>query len=180
MLLLFAQLDSERKARELAQRTAALDRRVFERNAILGGSLLLFALAAAGWVMVLTRRRAHKKLQDAFGSLQASNAQLVARETELRLAWSRIKRLEGLIPICASCKCVRDDGGDWQQVEKYIIDHADVSFTHGYCPSCAQAALDDSIIVPHQQQHTDGEGTAPDLTQTPPPAAEANRIKSDE
>jgi hypothetical protein len=40
------------------------------------------------------------------------------------------------LPICASCKKIRDDGGYWQQLEVYISNHSDADFTHGICPDC--------------------------------------------
>jgi PAS domain S-box-containing protein len=55
---------------------------------------------------------------------------------ELQTALSKIKTLTGLLPICASCKKIRDDSGYWQQVEQYISDHTDAMFTHGICPEC--------------------------------------------
>ncbi len=55
---------------------------------------------------------------------------------ELQTAFSQIKTLTGLLPICAWCKKIRDDSGYWQQVEKYITDHTGVLFSHGLCPEC--------------------------------------------
>ena len=55
---------------------------------------------------------------------------------ELQEALDKTKTLKGLIPICASCKKIRDDQGYWNSVESYIKDHADVEFTHGICPDC--------------------------------------------
>ncbi len=63
--------------------------------------------------------------------------------SELQVALARIKILTGLLPICAGCKKIRDDRGYWQQVEKYITDHTDVSFTHGMCPDCYQKTMVD-------------------------------------
>ncbi len=63
------------------------------------------------------------------------------RETlikELKEALSSIKTLRGLIPICASCKKIRDDEGYWQQLETYLQRHSDAEFTHGLCPHCAK------------------------------------------
>ncbi len=54
----------------------------------------------------------------------------------LRKALAEIKTLRGIIPICASCKKVRDDRGDWRQIETYFCDHADAEFSHGICPEC--------------------------------------------
>jgi len=47
-----------------------------------------------------------------------------------------VKELEKLLPICASCKKIRDDAGYWHQVEAYISKHSDAVFTHGLCPEC--------------------------------------------
>jgi PAS domain S-box-containing protein len=55
---------------------------------------------------------------------------------ELTEALGKIKTLNGLLPICSSCKQIRDDKGYWQKVESYISEHTDVEFTHGICPDC--------------------------------------------
>lgn len=57
---------------------------------------------------------------------------------ELQDALANVKRLSGLLPICASCKKIRDDDGYWHQVEVYIHTHSDVDFSHGVCPDCVQ------------------------------------------
>ncbi len=57
---------------------------------------------------------------------------------ELRDALSRVKLLSGLLPICASCKKIRDDRGYWNQIESYIRDHSEANFSHGICPECAR------------------------------------------
>ncbi len=56
---------------------------------------------------------------------------------ELQEALASIKTLRGLIPICASCKKIRDDQGYWTQVEAYISEHSHAEFTHSICPGCA-------------------------------------------
>jgi PAS domain S-box-containing protein len=55
---------------------------------------------------------------------------------ELQDALNNIKALKGLLPICAWCKKIRNDSGYWQQVELYIQEHSDATFTHGMCPEC--------------------------------------------
>ncbi len=55
---------------------------------------------------------------------------------ELQNALKDIRTLSGLIPICASCKKIRDDKGFWNQVENYIEDRSDAQFSHGICPDC--------------------------------------------
>jgi len=49
-----------------------------------------------------------------------------------------IKILRGLLPICASCKKIRDDQGYWSQIEVYIHEHSEADFSHGICPECAR------------------------------------------
>jgi PAS domain S-box-containing protein len=55
---------------------------------------------------------------------------------QLQSAIEHIKTLKGIVPICASCKKVRDDKGYWEQVEAYLSRHTDVQFSHGICPDC--------------------------------------------
>ncbi|NTW77429.1 MAG: PAS domain S-box protein [Syntrophaceae bacterium] len=57
---------------------------------------------------------------------------------ELREAMSKIKTLSGMLPICASCKKIRDDNGYWNQIESYIKDHSEAEFSHSICPDCAK------------------------------------------
>jgi PAS domain S-box-containing protein len=68
------------------------------------------------------------------------------RETliaELREALSRVKTLSGLLPICASCKRIRDDRGSWNPIEVYIHDRSNAQFSHGICPDCARKLYPD-------------------------------------
>ncbi|MCL5271697.1 MAG: PAS domain S-box protein [bacterium] len=55
---------------------------------------------------------------------------------ELREALEKVKRLSGLLPICASCKKIRDDQGYWKQLEAYISEHSEAEFSHSLCPDC--------------------------------------------
>lgn len=53
-------------------------------------------------------------------------------------ALKEIKTLSGLLPICSSCKKIRDDKGYWNQIEAYISEHSKAEFSHGICPDCSQ------------------------------------------
>ncbi len=55
---------------------------------------------------------------------------------ELQRALKEVKVLRGLIPICASCKKIRNDGGFWQQLEEYLGEHSEAEFSHGLCRPC--------------------------------------------
>lgn len=68
-------------------------------------------------------------------SVQLSNEHLIR---ELREAMSEVKTLSGLLPICSSCRQVRDDQGYWSQLESYLSKHTDLCFSHGLCAECAQ------------------------------------------
>ncbi len=57
---------------------------------------------------------------------------------ELTDALTQVKTLSGLLPICASCKKIRNDNGYWEAVETYVSEHSDADFTHGICPECVQ------------------------------------------
>ena len=70
-------------------------------------------------------------------SLQARLAEEV---TELQATLDNVRRLRGLLPICAYCKRIRDDRNYWQRVEVYVSEHTDATFTHGICPSCLEGA----------------------------------------
>ncbi len=51
----------------------------------------------------------------------------------------KIKKLSGLLPICANCKKIRDDQGYWNQIEAYITEHSKAEFSHSICPDCMHA-----------------------------------------
>jgi hypothetical protein len=71
-------------------------------------------------------------------ALQQSLAERVA---ELETALRRVKQLQGLLPICCYCKCIRNDDNYWQRVEEYIGEHSDARFSHGICPSCFETVV---------------------------------------
>jgi len=82
------------------------------------------------------RLAAEEELRIHQGQLEA----LVERRTaDLRLALASVKKLSGFLPICASCKKIRDDKGYWNQIESYIRDHSEAEFSHSFCPDCARA-----------------------------------------
>ena len=84
--------------------------------------------------------------------LQHALADRVARLEE---ALHKVQQLQGLLPICAYCKRIRDDGNYWQQVESYIADHTDVQFSHSICPDCYER------VVKPELDSLDGDGHQP-------------------
>ena len=70
-----------------------------------------------------------------------SKQKAIEREREalidqLKTALSQVKQLSGLLPICSSCKKIRDDKGYWSQIEVCIRSHSEADFSHGICPEC--------------------------------------------
>lgn len=70
--------------------------------------------------------------------LNEKNKALFEENLRLELALKEIKTLSGLIPICASCKKIRNDQGYWQQVETYFKEHSKAKFSHSVCPDCVK------------------------------------------
>lgn len=69
-------------------------------------------------------------------------------------ALSQVKILQGFLPICASCKKIRDDQGAWSQMEVYIRDHSEAEFSHGICPDCARKLYPEFFSGPEVDGHS--------------------------
>jgi len=74
---------------------------------------------------------------------KAREQELLMRTQELERALREVKVLRGLIPICAKCKRVRTDRGNWQRLEEYIQDHSEAEFSHGVCQVCMKEVYPD-------------------------------------
>jgi len=72
--------------------------------------------------------------------------ELKKERKRLQKALREVKTLRGFIPICASCKKVREDNGYWEQVEKYISARSEAEFSHGICPDCVEKLYPDLIL----------------------------------
>jgi hypothetical protein len=76
----------------------------------------------------------------------------VELEEELQVAHiTEVKKLRGLLPICANCKNIRNDHGYWQSVELYIMEHSSADFTHSLCPDCRKKLYPN---MPNRKQNT--------------------------
>ncbi|UCF94657.1 MAG: hypothetical protein JSW39_11030 [Desulfobacterales bacterium] len=109
--------------------------------------LLLWYAFFGGFVSDLRRRlgEQNRKIQKAHAEIQIEieerkHAQIEKDNliVELQDALNKVKTLSGLLPICASCKKIRDDRGYWNQIESYIRDHSEAEFSHSICPECAK------------------------------------------
>ena len=70
--------------------------------------------------------------------MELEHLRLQAERSALQEALSKVRQLSGMLPICSSCKKVRDDQGYWTQIEAYISTHSDAEFSHGICPDCGE------------------------------------------
>jgi len=66
---------------------------------------------------------------------------LLSHVEGLEDALANVRRLNGLLPICAYCKAIRDDSDYWHRVEEYVSDHSDAQFSHGICPDCMNTVV---------------------------------------
>ncbi len=106
--------------------------------AAVGGLLLILI----GGVLLERSRlllvQSNEDLQTEVIERKKAEATTQHQNKELKEALSKVKVLSGFLPICASCKKIRDDNGYWNQIEAYIRDHSDAEFSHGVCPDCAK------------------------------------------
>jgi DNA-binding response OmpR family regulator len=83
---------------------------------------------------------AHVRVAERVVTLQA---ELTERIRQLEEALANVKTLQGLLPICAGCKKVRDDQNYWHQVERYIMDRTDAKLSHSLCPDCTTKYMEE-------------------------------------
>jgi DNA-binding response OmpR family regulator len=88
----------------------------------------------------IARVQAGERIKRAEDALREKERQQQTLISQLEEALAEIKTLKGCIPICATCKKIRDDEGYWEYLEAYISKHTDATFTHGICPTCFEKA----------------------------------------
>ena len=102
----------------------------WRQEALLSGSAVVGIISLSLGMAWLARRTWHQQMVG-----QAERDQLIKKLTQ---ALAEVRSLEGLLPICAQCKKIRDDQGYWNHLESYLSAHTDATFTHGVCPDCAR------------------------------------------
>jgi cell division protein FtsL len=114
---------------------------------VIYGILLTWFALFGGFISHLRQRlrdqnnkinKAHEAIKIEIKERQQAQHEKDALIIELQDAMRRVKKLGGMLPICASCKKIRDDQGYWKQIETYIKDHSDVDFSHSICPECCK------------------------------------------
>jgi len=102
--------------------------------------------AHLGEKIELTTSREFHDVADAFNTMSENlrhqrdhlEERVRDRTRELTEALANVKTLKGLLPICASCKKIRDDQGYWTRIESYLYKHSEAEFSHSICPDCAK------------------------------------------
>ncbi|WP_222424124.1 hypothetical protein [Desulfamplus magnetovallimortis] len=90
-------------------------------------------------IMCVTIHNYRKTMRIMIEKISRQRNELAEKNQELMDASNSIKILSGLLPICSSCKKIRDDKGYWNQLESYIKDHSEADFSHGICPECLKS-----------------------------------------
>ncbi len=101
-------------------------------------------------LLKLNRELDQKNLQ-----LKKLNRQLKAKNDELAEAFSEIKILRGILPICSKCKKIRDDEGFWKEVSGYLAEHTGAKFSHGICPECIEQLYRSESWYKDEQENDD-------------------------
>jgi len=87
----------------------------------------------------LELRRNLRRLERALAARDRAEAETERSLRDLKAAFANIRTLEGLLPICLSCKKIQDQKGDWQPIEFYVRSHSEAKVTHKICPDCSRA-----------------------------------------
>jgi signaling repeat-containing protein len=105
----------------------AVDISILGAYAIAAGTMLVLAMAIA------------TSLVSRYGEarLRSSERRYRTLATELQKALTEVRTLEGILPICASCKRIKNEAGGWEAVEVFVRERTDAEFSHGLCPDCA-------------------------------------------
>ncbi len=96
-------------------------------------SLEMVLIALFLFFMIVQHRRAHEMLLERYRADENQHALV----RELRTAVAEVRTLQGILPICASCKRIKNEDGGWEAVESYVRDRTNAEFSHGLCPDCA-------------------------------------------
>ncbi|MHC4887598.1 MAG: hypothetical protein ACYTGH_21175, partial [Planctomycetota bacterium] len=96
------------------------------------------------WCLAAEVRR-RRRVEAALRVEERERSQLIA---QLQHALDEIQQLQGILPICAQCKMIRDESGAWNQMEAYVRDHSEATFSHTVCPTCAKKLYPDIELTP--------------------------------
>ncbi|HOP62309.1 MAG TPA: hypothetical protein PK358_00620 [Spirochaetota bacterium] len=112
----------------------------FIRAAVISGIAGLISILAGSYLFLKITNPLIRKLSDTV--------------KDLKDALAKVRQLTGLLPICASCKKIRNDKGQWEQLEVYIRDHSEADFSHGLCPDCLAKCRSDAATSNNRETKT--------------------------
>jgi len=106
-------------------------------------TMMTFLLTLIVGLADFFRKKTLSELNDSKIKINQMAIELNDQNIELQNTLKKLKVLKGLLPICASCKKIRDDKGYWNKIEGYIQKHSDATFSHGVCPECLEKLYGD-------------------------------------
>lgn len=126
------------------------------RRLTISAVIILILVSLLAWYQIQQAFKGLKKRQQAEAELfeykeqleirvKNRTAELSAANSELQKALDEINTLSGFIPICSSCKGIRDDQGYWNKIETYLAARTDATFSHSICPDCAKKLYPDDV-----------------------------------
>lgn len=110
-------------------------------------SIFIFA-----FTMEYTRKLIYRRLSESNEKLEKADRENRVLIEDLKKTLEEINQLRGILPICASCKKIRNDEGYWEQVEKYISSKSKATFSHGICPDCAKKLYGEYVDTLNQEK----------------------------
>jgi CRP-like cAMP-binding protein len=120
----------------------------FGEMALIDDLLRSASVVARGDVAVLSLTREHfRKVIDRYPAVAFDVLQMMSRRIRT-IEKTLAKTLGSSLPICGSCKKIREDDGSWKQIEDYISDHSETEFSHGLCPECIKLLYPDLSLEP--------------------------------
>ena len=120
----------------------------FSGTGILSALLYLAATTILVYFLISRQMRRNALLVSRLALADETlESQVKLRTAELEDALNNNKRLQGIIPICANCKSIRNGSGEWEQIESYLRKYSDAEFSHGLCPVC------DKILYGDRRAH---------------------------
>ncbi|MBF0495904.1 MAG: hypothetical protein HQK58_04915 [Deltaproteobacteria bacterium] len=142
-------------AYQFIKRIVAPDMTLWQSNVVTIVFGTIIAVVAAYYVITRYRILYTKAVEEIVERkrIEAEREKLIA---ELQDSLNKVKQLSGLLPICASCKKVRDDKGYWNQIEAFIRDRSEANFSHGICPECAKKLYPGLKTGKTKTEDTDG------------------------
>ena len=113
--------------------------------AVMNIGIFMLCISWIAYHFETTRAETERALLEDINERIKTEQELEKTVEELKHAISEVRTLSGLLPICSSCKKIRDDRGYWTQIESYIRKHSGAEFSHGICPECAKKYYPDLI-----------------------------------